>query len=93
MAPLPFAKLETFPDIGQVLAVVEDTDTGIPCVAVRVAAPSGDTIVRVEYTFAQSATPEQDAAAFFTTITRDELHRMGQEIVAQATPLLQDTPS
>jgi len=91
MPPLPFAKLETFSDIGQVLAMAEETDAGLPCVSIRVATPTGDAIARVDYTFAHTPEAAGAAAAFFDTLTREDIYRMGLALHQQASALTTDT--
>lgn len=83
-----FAKLETFPDIGQVLAVIEETAEGDPCVSLRVSSVEPGYVIRTEYTFQKAADPEAATDAFFTDLTRADLETMGRALFEQGRDLI-----
>ena len=86
---IPFAKLETFPSIGQVLAVIEEDERGAPCVLLRVSTPDPGLIVRSAYTFEKAPDPNTAAAAFFDALTREDLEAMGQALHDQARAMME----
>lgn len=88
MMTLPFAKLETYDTIGQVLAVLEETESGDPCVSLRVSAQSPGFVVRIEYTFSKAHDPDAEADRFFQSLTRADMEQMGTTLFEQGRTLL-----